>query len=78
MTLYVMPPDCSGNELRIVDPNGSQIGNTNEGRVEVCSAGQWGNICHSGIGFTWDVNDATVACRQLGFDVEGTKLIFTD
>ena len=56
--------------MRLVTGNGSTI-LPSEGQVEIFYNGVWGSFCADG----WDLNDARVACRQLGFPdaVEATN-----
>ena len=53
---------CSDGDIRLMD--GSSI---LEGRIEVCYDGVWGTVCSD----FWEVTDAAVVCRELGFSSSG-------
>ncbi len=61
LTFTVVP--CHHGDIRL------QGGANNmTGRVEVCNNAVWGTVCNN----YWGTADAQVACRQLGFETQGT------
>ena len=48
--------------------NGSSV---SDGEVEYCVDSTWTPVC----GDNWDVSEAAVACRQLGFAGEGVYVL---
>ena len=57
--------ECTHGQIRLAGTTSNLTG-----RVEVCLAGQWGSVCAD----NWDVSEASVVCRQLGYQSVG-KLI---
>ena len=53
---------CPPGDIRLV---GGSV--ADEGRVELCLNNAWGTICDDG----FDIKDANVICRQLGYPDHG-------
>ena len=53
---------CVNGDVRLI---GSTI--SNGGRVELCVRREWTSICDR----NWDLYDAKVMCRQLGYSTYG-------
>ena len=52
-------------DLSYYDKNGLRVG-----RVEVCIGTDYGTICDDG----WNLQDASVVCRQLNYSPYGNKV----
>ena len=60
--------DCEDGEVRLAD--GTHYTN---GRVEICLSGIWSSVCSDD---KWDVVDASVVCKELGFQTTGYAVYF--
>lgn len=59
MLIIIVAPHCNEADVRLIDGLTSH-----DGRVEICLHGVWGSVCDD----FWDVRDARVVCRQMGYD----------
>ena len=64
---------CTNGDVELIQgPADTRI----VGYVQYCFRGEWRRVCReSGITSLWDVSEAAVACRQLGYRSTG-EIIF--
>ena len=62
-----MNDNCTHGDLRIASRSDDESALSSEGRLEICVNGVWGTICD----LKYGTRDATVACKQLGYDGQG-------
>lgn len=58
---------CNNGDIRLRD--GYVGGGEKEGRVEMSRNNTWGSLCSD----SWDVEDTSVACKQLGYTSESKR-----
>ena len=62
------PVECNDSDVRLMPIQADRdMEHEGRGRVEFCSSGRWILVCYD----HWDNDDATVLCRQLGYDTDG-------
>lgn len=66
LLIHVNCLDCTDGDIRVTNGLSAL-----EGRVEVCVDGVWGTVCDD----LWGVEEAGVACRQLGFSPNGRSTV---
>ena len=63
MPIFIFFSACTHGQVRLRD------GSTpNQGRVEICMNGVWGNVCNR---YWSSYSNAEVVCRQLGYTTSG-------
>ena len=75
-SLRLIPTHMSGDDLYLDEGDLDDFyfikDELHRGRVEVCIDGEWNSVCYDG---QWGNEEATVACRQLGFSPFGKHCI---
>ena len=72
--IVILSPDPSTTHESPCENGGIRLLNGSsplEGRLEICFNQAWGTVCSK----RFSIEDATVACKQLGFPFNGTEVL---
>lgn len=72
--LMYISGSCIEEDVRLVPAGYDRFEDFVSGEVQICISGVFGGVCDD----SWDNQDASVVCNQLGFSPYGREMALSD